>query len=313
VIHNGPSSCPSQEIELGIRNTSGNLLTRKFHIDQLRPYETLIIKPKELIPDLDAWLMGDPGAGQLRYKLNGAFTRMLCGLSKNNGRQLQVTHSNFNYNYHETDYLEGEEVGYMKTPTTQNNVSQEIVIYPDCAEGEFVVSGLNTFQNFCNGKSVVIDSSSYGSNTFLFKSKNRLPSRIVTGLRLKVRSELLPAECSLGIIHVNEPHKHFHWMVVSQSFSTLIYWVAYEELFGKIPVDTELVFNLYSEFQKVPMTKSHKLNILSDNGSLRLDEIFQDLKVCESYSYLTVWTPCIGMVFFTSLEKGGSITIEHSF
>jgi hypothetical protein len=314
IFHNGPLSYPSQEITFSIRNSFGDVLTKKLMIDELKPFETKVIKPREIIPQIAEWLNGNPGQGKLRFNVYGAFTRLLCGISKTDGSALHVTHSNFDYSHHETNYLNSlEEIGFMKTPNIKGIKSQNVVIYPDCADGYFKVKGRDVSFDFSHGETVVLEQNSSGSMTYAFQSSERLPSRIVTGLRLYPFRDSLPAECSLGMVHSMEPAKHFHWMVTSQCFATIIYWVTYEEIFGPIPANSELVFNLYTESRREPFTKRYLFAEVSEAGSLDPRIMFEDVESIATYSYLTVWSSYAGMVFYTSLWKEGRVTIEHSF
>ncbi len=52
--------------------------------------------------------------------------------------------------------------------------------------------------------------------------KKAIPSRIVTGFICKKNSNILPLECSLGIVHEKRPPKSFHWAVVSKKFKSQI-------------------------------------------------------------------------------------------
>jgi hypothetical protein len=314
VFHNGPLNYPSQEITFSIRNSLGAVLTKKFVIDELKPFETRVIKPREVIPEIATWLNGNPGQGKLRFNVYGAFTRMLCGISKIDGSALHVTHSNFDYSHHETNYLSSiGEIGFMKTPNIQGIKSQVVVIYPDCADGRFKVKGRDMSFAFSHGETLVLEQTSTGSMSYAFQSSEKLPSRIVTGLRLYSFRDSLPAECSLGIVHSMEPEKHFHWMVTSQCFSTIIYWVTYEEIFGPIPDNSELVFNLYIDGKREPFTRRYLFTEISEAGSLDLKMMFEDVDSTITYNYLSVWSSYGGMVFYTSLWKKDQVTIEHSF
>ena len=125
---------------------------------------------------------------------------------------------------------------------------------------------------------------------------------------------MLPAECSYGIFHHLRPKKHYAWMLASLRLQTRIYWVDAKAIYGGCPEDAEVVFSLYTENKTDPRVHRLGMSQLPLAGSIFLSTLFPD--ACDSQgglAYLSVWCAYGGMVFFSSLEKDQSITIEHSF
>lgn len=317
VFHNGHSKRPAQSVEVSVRNHKNEERSAIFLLPELRPYETFIIEPRKYISDLPRWLNGFPGNGRLSFELSGGFTRMLCGVKDLNERDLQVTHSNFDYSAHTTDLIEGKNLlAWMGIPKFTKEFHKEIIVYPDSFPGSYLMKTTNGKKSFSSGEILVeVLDSEDGNSIHFSRPDNFLPTRIVTGLRLAINPDVIPAECSLGVINSNRPPKHFSWMLVSKKFSSVIYWVDFKEVYSGCPDDAELVFNFYSSNEVKPMTCKFLYSQLPKHGSIAFDEIFEramfDME--EGFGYLTVWCSYGGLMFFSTLRKGSSISIEHSF
>lgn len=319
VIHNGPATQPSQRIQLKIRNESGYEKVIDIDLPELKPFETVIIKPRNYFNSIVEWLNGRPGNARLSFKLNGAFTRMLCANSKIDGSELQVTHSNFDYSTHESDRLEiKNQTAFMKTPKLRGlktNLMQEIIIYPDLSEGTFEIEDkLKTIEIPKRG----ILAFEYPTNESLklkFSCKDlNFPTRLVTGLRLKKNPNSIPAECSMGVLTHMQPKKHYSWMLVSNEFNSKILCVNYEEIFGAPSPDSQLVFKLYLTDIKIPLSKELTYSEFLDLEDPSLINIFNvESSQIQGFCWLSVWSQHDGLAFFSTLEKGDSISIEHCF
>ena len=125
---------------------------------------------------------------------------------------------------------------------------------------------------------------------------------------------MLPAECSYGIFHQLRPKKHYSWMVASLTLPTRIYWVDAQATKDGCPEGAELVFSLYTEDKPEPTVNQLTKSQLPFAGSILLDDLFPKADFSQGgLAYLSVWCAYGGLVFFSSLEKNRSITIEHSF
>lgn len=210
VIHNGSYEQVEQTVIIRVRNHSGAEAVADFKLPKLSPYQTFIFEPKKYLANLIAWLDGKPGNARISFELNGSFTRLLCGIKNVELKQLQVMHSNFDYSTHATDTIGDDSAkAYMRTPNLQGNITQEIVVYPDTDEGNDVWRSNQKQSNFSTGQIYTEKSQSASGQLIQFeRADGILPSRIVTGLRLKSGlGDILPAECSLGVIHKLRPKK----------------------------------------------------------------------------------------------------------
>jgi hypothetical protein len=313
-FHNGAAPMQAQEVTLRIRNSTGSEQTCRFPLPRLNPYQTVIVEPRRYFPQIVEWLAGKPGNGHLSFRLEGGFTRMLCGVRNADWTQLQVTHSNFDYSAHDTDMIrDGILKAYMYTPTVRKaEVRQEIVVYPDTSRGEYTMTMDGLGRSFRTGEIVLAEfADGTGRRAEFTRTDGVLPTRIVTGLRLAQDLETIPAECSLGVAHHKGPPKHFSWMVVSKQWSSMVCWTDPKEIYGGCPADAKLAFNLYTDAAKAPLTRKMDYRELPASGCIALGDIFD--APMRSFGYLTVWCSYAGLVFFSTLQKDDSICIEHSF
>lgn len=316
VFHNGSLPCAEQTIELGVRNHHGLERTCSFELPALNPYQTCILEPRRYFPEIAAWLGGEPGNGRMRFRLNGGFTRMLCGIRDLTDGQIQVTHSNFDYSIHETDVIEeGSLKAYMLSPDVGPGRSQEIVVYPDSRQGRYRFDDGSISDRYETGSIYRRSYDSHAGRCVSFATEeSSLPTRIVTGLRINSDLDVVPAECSLGVVHHETPKKHFAWMLVSREFNSSISWTDYREVYGGCPEEAKLVFKLYRPGKKGALSKEYTFGALPASGTIGLDEIFDEpLDLDRSFGYLTTWCSYGGLVFFSTIQKGRSISIEHSF
>ena len=316
VVHNGAQPQAPQRARLSIRNAQGRERSTEVLLAALAPFQTLVIEARTYFPDIAQWLDGGIGNGRFSFQLNGGFTRMLCAVSTQDESQLQVTHSNFDYSKHQTDKLDDTKAqAFMLTPPAPPGYLQEVVIYPDACPGNYRYRHLGQWCSL--EKSVplrIAVEPGSGADQRFDSEDGALPTRIVTGFRFSSAAGVLPAECSYGIFHHLRPKKHYSWMVASLRLPTRIYWVDAQATIGGCPEEAELVFSLYTEDKLEPAMKKLTKSQLPFANSILLDSLFPDADFAQGgFAYLSAWCAYGGLVFFSSLEKDRSITIEHSF
>ncbi len=317
VFHNGASRKAEQVARLRIRRSNGDERSIDFPVPSLAPFETVVVEPRKYFPDIVTWLDNRPGNGRLSFRLEGAFTRCLCGVRATDWSQLQVTHTNFDYSTHETDKVEVEKaVAYMLTPSVlDDGLKQEIVVYPDTDAGQYKMTGEDFELGFMPPQIVRKEfDSNKGLRIRFWREDGSLPSRIVTGLRLNRDASTIAAECSLGVAHHKRPPKHFSWMLVSKEFASTLLWVDLSEIYGGCPADAKVVFKFYSPDRLEPFVRETAYAELPAEGVTNLQELFSgEVAWSDSYGYVTVWSTYGGLEFFSTLKKGRSISIEHAF
>ena len=322
VFHNGTKKISDFEAVITIKNFKGDILKRKYKLELLNSYQTVCIKPKDLFDDLVTFLDGEYGSAKIRYSLGGSFTRMLIGWYSNNG-QITVTHSNFNYIDHSTDYLsKSSDKAYVIAPiinvsknNTKNDID-EVIVYDGREQKEidyFIGKSKNSIPE--NQKEIVLE-----DNKIIFQSKSTpLPSRIVNGLVKKTYKDNVGYECSLGVMNNIYPKKRFHWGLASFTFKSNIYATIYRELFGDISENELLTFRLYGTHSKIVPEKIFNWNEIGnkiEKGGISLSEIFPDQvknKSFDTFFYVSVFSYYGGFFFFTDLIKNDLRALEHSF
>ena len=315
IVHNGPNRQERQSAVLRVRNRLGIEQSVEIELPELLPFQTMTFTPKKHFLNLTDFLGGEPGNARVSFKLNGGFSRMLCGTENIDKTQLQVTHSNFDYSTHDTDTIkDGVVRAYMRTPNVIGDFQQEIVVYPDTNTGIYLSECDGQTKKFKTGEIFGLSfDSSEGKHVKFSRTDNILPTRIVTALRLNSQTQNIPAECSLGVVHHNRPQKNFHWMLVSKKFKSHICWVDYQEVYGGCPDNAEFVFKLYTPNEGKELVKQFVRSELPADGTIDLTSIFDNANLSVDYCYLSLWCSYGGLMVFSTLEKNSSITIEHSF
>ena len=322
VFHNGKKEIKNFSLSLNIRNSKGETLQGIFKLDILKKYQTVKIVPKEIFNDLINFLDGEYGSATIKYILGGSFTRMLIGWESNNG-QLTVTHSNFNYKDHESDYLKkSSDKAYVIAPSikTEDGISfndiDQLIIY----EGREKIN-INYLKD--NQKTKISKNQeliNLTNNKITFESISEpLPSRIVNGLVKRTNKNNVGYECSLGVVNNLYPKKRFHWALASFKFKSRIYATVYRELFGDIDPNEILIFKLYGTKTIEIPEKKFEWGVISskiEKGGLVIEEIFKEKINQDSYEdffYISVFSNYGGFYFFTDLIKNKLRALEHSF
>lgn len=323
VLHNGAEPQPAQVANLEIKNYLGKTLACRFSIGELHPFETVMLKPVDLIPGLTGFLEGKPGSAIIDFSLNGSFTRLLLGWQSIHTKQLQVTHSNFNYRIHATDLIESGrgELAYMRVPSTP--FESKVVVYPDFSPGEYSVQLSDRGRLLGNPLRLPSARSTFvGSALEFCRLDGHLPTRIVTAVeRVPTQEEnVVPCECSLGVLHSKRPPKRFHWGVCHTVFPSKLLIVAYPEIYGNPCESCALTVKCMQVNGEILEVVIQWHEVQDENRvSLSLNDMFPELGAIDvddansEFCYLTVYSSYGGFFAFTSILKGDSWTLEHTF
>jgi hypothetical protein len=229
---------------------------------------------------------------------------------------LQVTHSNFDYSTHGTDFIGGaDQRAWMKVPTVPDRFRQQIVVYPDMVEGRYRIDGEALLVDFEPGATCEFGFPDHAARSLLFtRLDGAMPTRLVTGVRLLSDQTVIPSECSLGIDHACRPKKHYAWMLVSALYDSTVCWIDYDEIYGGCPPDAVLVFKYYSTRDKTPLVRNFSYCDFGIEHSIALTSLFPEgTSADDGFCWLSVWCPYGGLSFFSTLQKRRSISIEHAF
>ena len=139
---------------------------------------------------------------------------------------MQVTHSNFAYNHHETDFVDTKN-GVMPYPYFKVKEGQ-INIYPDMPYGEYSISYgkiKNNLKNFSSGKYISHKIADYQDfNISLGKVNSHLPSRIpigFSGKSFQALPEILLTRL-FGNLHQSKTQKRFWWGPIGNNKTKLL-------------------------------------------------------------------------------------------
>ena len=323
VLHNGPGKVGSQEMRLELTHEDGRIVTKNFSCQGLDPYETLVLKPSEVFSELSDWLSGGLANCSLQFKLNGAFTRSLVGNRSKDLSDMQVTHSNFAYNFHDSD-LVNPGIGFNSFPKL-DLISASINIYPDSMHGKYRIC----FGSYNQRYGCEID---YSSGSYLAKSvdstqianlrveelkTHNLPSRFVvgySGISNKGSAlNVLPFEISLGIFTNQRPKKRFWWGPIgSSNFKNKICAGVVDDVYGVYGKEDVFIriYNAHSDIYKEVLIDGHEF--MESNFTYQLSD--DDLKEVDQFGYYTFYSDYPGFFVFGITENAsGSLAIEHGF
>ena len=318
ILHNGHLRMEEQEMNIKIISESGKVLEKKYTLKALNPYEIIEIVPQKIFDNLPDFLNEEQANCSIEFKINGAFTRTLVGNRTISKTDMQVTHSNFAYNHHETDFVDTQK-GVMPYPNF-NVKDGQINIYPDMPIGEYFISydqQENEINNFLSGEYISCKvEESQNFNVSLGKVNSHLPSRIpigFSGRSLEASSKILPFEISLGICTKARPKKRFWWGPIGnhETRNCLVIGLL-KDIYGEYS-DQDLVIRVYSDRNcsyKELTYSGEELKAL--NFRIEFDkEVLHDI---EKFGMYTVFSDYPGFFVYSLTEnKNGSIAIEHGF
>ena len=305
IFHNGHEAIDSQEAIFKVSRADGSEEELKFTLPRVQKYETVIFDAEAIFPNLREFLGEDDGWGTLHFESQSSFTRLLIIWENLESGEVQVTHSNFDYSAHQTNMVESSKPAYMILPLVNESVPN-VIVYPKFSKGSYVVNNSSVFSN-----GVFIDGD---ESTLAFRREDgNLPARIVTAVSAKLnKNTILPFECSLGVVHEKRPQKRFHWFVISKNHPTTIHLTAYDNIYPASE-SIELIFRLYSDITKsVQETSITYSSIKELTKEMAVENVF-DLSNIGSFGYVSIFSHYGGLLVYSSLRKGNSITLEHSF
>ena len=311
-FHNGHAELVPQECRIVLTLHDGSERMKQFSMPAIAPFETVAFDVEKIWPDYADVLQGETGWATVHFESKSAFTRMIVSRYDTRTKEFQVTHSNFDYSEHDTDLISATKPAYMKLPTYEDIVDNQVVVYPRFTPGRYILEPADV-EHFEVARLLGVER---GASLAFSRSDGELPSRIVTGYRGRRSHDALPFECSLGVIHQNQPPKRFHWGVVSAAHGSRIYLTSYEEIYGAPDGPLELSFALYGFGSVEPLKRTIVVPALHElPGSYALAEVFPDAAqfLGGDLGYITLFCAWGGLVVFTSLQKGKSLTLEHTF
>ncbi len=318
VIHNGHIDMDEQKMNIKIISESGRVLEKKHLLKSLKPYEIVEIIPRKIFDNLSDWLNNEQANCSIEFKINGAFTRTLVGNRTISHTDMQVTHSNFAYNHHETDFVDTKN-GVMPYPNFKVKEGQ-INIYPDMPQGEYFIlyeAIEKDLKNFSSGKYISHKVADYQDFIIsLGKVNSHLPSRIPIGFSGKsfnASPQILPYEISLGICTKARPKKRFWWGPIgnNKTKNCLVIGLL-DNIYGAYS-NENLTIRIYNDqncsFKELILSSK---DLYDSNFRLEIDK--ENLSEIDKYGMYTFFSEYPGFFVYSLTEnENGSIAIEHGF
>ena len=316
--HNGISKQEKQLVQLWVSNIDGETLKTEFELQELKPFETFKIYPRDHINNLTDFLKNQPGNCAIAYKLSGGFTRLVVGNETIKGDEFQVLHSNFNYSRHYPGYV-GDDIGYYSFPFTKQHEKQTTHMDPFCSEGKYEIITNNKKYDFSSSKRIDIDME---TEVLQIKRTNgELPARIniVLSAFLKGAKCKLPMESARGFYHSKRPPKYRMWMAASigKKYRSKVIIHSLTDLYGPVG-DSKLEVILYREGTFKTKTKVLEQNDLKRfEEGVYVDDLFpeeankKDVEMCQLFMKASSYG---GHQAYTTIEsKNGSASVEHNY
>jgi len=264
VLHGGQFEL-SLDLRVECTDSSGSTKSANI-LKQLKPFETLILVPQDLIDGLIEHLGGKKGHAKVFIKgLSGVFPRMLCGnytvgASENHeltlAKEIQFTHTNFDFSTISQPDASGYS-GYYNQPNLPKGYG---IVYP-----------VETEKNILIGENPYITNSIHHievepmKQVEILSEHDNLPSRFVSAAVGIWEECILESECSTGTFtedYLKVPC-HWHWGLLKPGFEN-----------GESVLS--IVLNKFN--RKENLSRSLKLRVFSEEHLL-LDE---DIVVSES-------------------------------
>ena len=175
-----------------------------------------------------------------------------------NGYDLQVTHSNFNYKKVGSDLLNKDDKSLKPYPGKANKYSK-FVIYPHLVKGKYRATLGGQFFEIGERKSILQVPVNKKNREITFSALDgKLPSRLQLGIVSQNDLKRIPNEVAFSAITTIEPMKRFHWGVCGfgKNIKTKLIVCDLKNLDIKKQRPKPLTINLYLAKNKKIVSKS---------------------------------------------------------
>lgn len=318
IMHNGAGTQPAQQATLKVqRADEKDFMSATIDIPELAPYASFKIYPSDFLPGLAEFLGPEHGNAQLSFELCRSFTRMLIGNERLDGSEFQITHSNFNYQAHESDHAEKEASAYMPFPNA--GLSQrQVIVYPDIESGAYLLREANgAAHEFEGGTRLQLEAEP--GNVEFTRKDGALPSRVPTGFAGQGHPDQLAFECSLGVLHNKRPSKRMWWGTVGPEadYTSKLIAVELRDVYGEMPKDVPITVKIYSSQKPDCLEAQLTCDDLENlNVGIPILELFPEAPkfLDGDFGYYSCSSDYGGLFLFSSLEHpNGCVSIEHGF
>jgi len=246
---NGPIPNSNASFRYVITNFESKKFNGSFDLGKIEPYETVLLKFKEKISDLNKMLNNKPGAITLEHNLEGFFPRFLAGNIQNSLPSLSFTHTFYDCSScsEKSDYWDRSNEDYYDCSVyvpifTNNGQYTELVIYPNFSPSDFDLhitlhdsegAELHRLESFLkisskdskllkiNFNKIIenldIDQSKVRTAHLISDFKNKIPSRLKFGLNVGIEHSKSKIPCNIcfnsrvGNPFLENKPGSFHW------------------------------------------------------------------------------------------------------
>ena len=316
VFHNGHVEIKKQALTLTLTNIEGKDKLIKINLKKINKFETIKINYSKYLKKYKNFFKNNFAYGSVSFKNHSSFSRLMHLKLANSQKDIQVTHTNFNYSVLKTNHI-NENQALMKIPALGNKLNNYLtIVYPKHAKGSYsAYKDSDSKVNFKPNTPVIFENNPNSKRIIFSSHKKLFPSRIVTGLFGSIDESKIPFECSLGIVHPQRRGKRFQWGSIGYNKKNKIYLENYNEYY-KAPETIILVFRIYSTKNEKSLERkiSYK-NLEEIPREYELKKLFKNYKIFlnNNYGYMSLWSNYDGFIAYSLMEKNKSVSIEHFF
>ena len=347
---NGPIANSNGFIRYVVTNNDSQKFRGDFHLNAIKPYQTVLIKFRDHIPDLDKMLNGKPGTITLEHNFEGFYPRFLAGNIQKSLPSVSFTHTYYDCSScsEPLDYWNRTSDEYYDCSVyiplfIENNFYTEFVIYPNFSPSSFELhinlhdgqgKQLHQFPSFIkidskdsklvkiNFKELIekhgINASQVKTAHIISDFKDKIPARLKFGLNIGIRNLRSKLQCNICFnakvsnpLIENKPGS-FHWCPIFNSEQTIISIANFSPRKNyQKPANVTLRF-----YNKMSVPLERKI-MLPANSEFRLDASNDDeLKsfIQDGPAWITIEADNPNMQgYYFNFNKSGSVAGDHFF
>ncbi|WP_136975407.1 hypothetical protein [Synechococcus sp. N26] len=330
IFHNGNTICKSQDAAIRVWSRDEEIALKSYSLSEMKPFETKKIDLSRVITkDIDKAHKKEYCCS-INYSTGGSFQRALVG--NKSLKEVQYTHSNFDYSAIDSDYLDVNQCMHMVVPGFQNKAieSLSLIVYPTIGISRFVLEiesyreqdSKSSILRSHNIEAIRYEEISLEKNYFRHKIRiiplegDALPTRIPFVVSLKKQKQEIPSELSLGAYSDRRPNKRFSWIHViddNKNINSTIYASAITEIYGDIPKDIPIILRLYTEDSTGYVEK--KITFAAAELGFNILDLFnkseKDGKL--KCNYISMFCEYGGLMWYNLIENNDTVSMEHNF
>lgn len=347
---NGPLTNLNGSIKYVVTNNNSQKFRGDFHLSAIKPYQTVLLKFRDHIPDLDKMLNGKPGTITLEHNFNGFYPRFLAGNIQKSLPSVSFTHTYYDCSSCSapSDYWNRISDKYHDCSVyvplfIENDFYTEFVIYPNFSPSIFDLHinlhdkqgrQLHQFPSFLkidskdsklikiNFKELIekhgIDASQVKTAHIISDFKDAIPTRLKFGLNIGINNSKSKLPCNIcfnakvGNPLIENKPGSFHWCPIFNTDQTII------SIANSSPQKNyQKPANVTLRFYNKALVPLERKILLPANSEFRLDMSSDDeLKSLtqDGPAWITIEADNPNMQgYYFNFNKSGSVAGDHFF